>query len=253
MENYKDAIIEINLLKHSLIQLTKDLEKISVGCIGPGQVSLYLGDNWFVSVQRADALGIIERRIEFLNEQKSNLEFSALKSEMSEFVEIVEEETGESLYVMPSNNEFCKQEANVGEFEANIFKVIRDLELQCLEDAALMSQGDALLSDGSQLSDASDHSEALDCAFTRAAQDHVFKDAVKGVVKKVRFKDSESDIDDMTPVNKTAVKITPVKQFIVERQVTSIDDDSDLENYHFGQEISKEYVALRDKLKSQKD
>lgn len=220
MESYRNAITEMTILRNSLIKLSKDFESVDLGCIGEGEVSLYLGDNWFVSVQKTDALEIIKRRIQFLDSQISNLQFAALKAEMSDFVDIVEQEDESISYIMPSDNAYCKQAKNVGEFEENLFKLIKDLEAQEISD---IHDDDSIHSSSESLCE---------------------QDSVDLIKKHVSFA-ADTKFDE--PI-KSSRECKTVKDLIVEREVESFDDDSDLEDYHIGREVSREYVALRDRI-----
>lgn len=231
MEGYKNAITEMTILRNSLIKLSDEFDSIDLGCIGAGQVSLYLGDNWFVSVQKPEALEIIDRRIKFLDSQISNLQIAALKSELSEFVDIVEQEDVSPDYIMPSNNEFCRKEKQVGDFEENLFKLIKDLEHQELSET--IHDNDSS-SDGSICSESESISEESQVS-------------IASIKKKVHF---APDIDDSVSHSEHTSETlkTPVKDLIVEREIESFDDDSDIEDYHIGREISREYIAFRDKI-----
>lgn len=233
MEAYKNAITEMTILRNSLIKLSKEFDSVDLGCIGTGEVSLYLGDNWFVSVQKADALAIIQRRIKFLESQISSLQIAALKSELSDVVDIVEHEDVSSDYIMPSDNEFCKRNKDVGEFEDNLFKLIQDLEYQ--EISETVNDNSSCSSDPSIHSDTESLSEAS-------------QESVESIKKKVHFAPETNFDEPKAMMQHSEIHKTPVKDFIVEREIESFDDDSDIENYHIGRQISREYVALRDKI-----
>ena len=223
------------------MKLSKELvsTELELGCIGPGEVSLYLGDNWFVSVQKADALNIIKRRIEFLDSQISNLQFAALKSEMSEFVDIVETDDVSSQYIMPSDNKFCNQEKNVGEFEKNLFELLNQLEDQELSDQThdSVNSNDEQESQNDSFSDKSQQE-------SQQSQESLQGSDTEIPEKKVHFAPGTKCEES----SKTQAPKRPIKDFIVEREIDSIDDDSDLEDYHIGREISREYIAFRDKI-----
>jgi hypothetical protein len=152
---------------------------------------------------------------------------------MSDFVDIVEQEDESTHYIMPSDNAYSKQVNNVGEFEENLFKLISDLEKQ--EISETIHDHDSPSND-----DDSSHSGSE----ASCEPSHKFIESTK----KVHFA-ADTKFDEAAPVKRnTGSKSGAVKDLIVEREVESFDDDSDLENYHIGREISREYVSLRDKI-----
>jgi hypothetical protein len=141
---------------------------------------------------------------------------------MSDFVDIVEQEDESTSYTMPSDNTYCKQTKQVGEFEENLFKLIKDLEKQEISGT---------------------HDE-VDDSIQSDSESQCEQDSVDSIKKHVHFA-ADTKFDE--PVKSITVH-RAVKDLIVEREVESFDDDSDLEDYHIGRQVSREYVALRDRI-----